>query len=284
VSNSRLDPPCPSQPIVVLSRAGGRTLEAPQRHHVRSPFRALLVWWPLPEAADPPDATATVWSSGEGSPSAIDTSTAHGAACDAALKSLHDFVATLKPRAETADAGANRAAKTRALLRGPRQPWAPIDTSRWQSAFTSYHQLITADRVRPLASPPSVAFAGYFNRMHGRIHRLFEDGFPASLESRPAADPLNDPNLNARLEIVLDKTGKLIAIGVVRSSFVQTFDLSALEAVVRAQPFDVPPTEILSADGNVYMQWIFYRDERCGCATFNARPAILFGPPRSSED
>jgi TonB family protein len=129
-----------------------------------------------------------------------------------------------------------------------------------------------------------VAFAGYVNRMHVRIHPVFEDGFLASLESRPATDPLNDPNLNARLEIVLDKTGKLLTIGVVQSSSVQAFDLSALQAVERAQPFDVPPTDILSADDNVYMQWIFYRDERCGCATFNARPAILFGPPRSSED
>ena len=215
---------------------------------------------------------------------AVDTSATHGAACDAALKSLHDFVSTLPPRTKSADAGANQAATAGALPRGLRQPWAPIDTGRWKSAFTTYHQRITGDRVKPLAPPSSVAFAGYVNRMHVRIHPVFEDGFLASLESRPATDPLNDPNLNARLEIVLDKTGKLLTIGVVQSSSVQAFDLSALQAVERAQPFDVPPTDILSADDNVYMHWIFYRDERCGCATFNARPAILFGPPRSSED
>ncbi len=86
---------------------------------------------------------------------------------------------------------------------------------------------------------------------------------------------MNEVDLHTRLEIVVDRSGKLVQTGVVKTSGLTVFDVAALEAVDRAQPFEPPPIDIVSADGNVYMHWIFYRDDRCACSTMNCRPFLL---------
>jgi hypothetical protein len=69
-------------------------------------------------------------------------------------------------------------------------------------------------------------------------------------------------------------------LGVTKASGVTAFDINALDSVHRAQPFGAPPREIVSPDGFVYFHWEFHRGPQA-CGTWNARPFILKGQPKS---
>jgi hypothetical protein len=71
-------------------------------------------------------------------------------------------------------------------------------------------------------------------------------------------------------------------MGVVSTSGVTAFDIAALDAVDRAQPFGPAPSAIISPDGNVYLHWEFHRDE-FACSTAGASPFILSTPPGIPE-
>jgi hypothetical protein len=64
-------------------------------------------------------------------------------------------------------------------------------------------------------------------------------------------------------------------MGIVKTSGITAFDIAALDAVDRAQPFGPAPNAIVSPDGNVYLHWEFHRDEVYACSTMGARPFIL---------
>lgn len=119
-------------------------------------------------------------------------------------------------------------------------------------------------------------FAEYIAAVHRRIHREFAYRFLRSLPI--ASGPYSDMSLRATLEIVFNRDGSIHKIGVVRSSGFLPFDLGAFEAVMRAQPFPEPPSQILSGDSRVYVHWGFYRNQR-QCGTFNVKPFILPHPP-----
>jgi TonB family protein len=118
--------------------------------------------------------------------------------------------------------------------------------------------------------------------MHNRIHPIFADSFLESLDGLPPTHPMNDKHLVTRLEIVLTKEGHLKKMGVVRSSGITAFDVAALDAVDRAQPFGPAPSAIISADGNVYLHWEFHRDQIYACSTMGARPFLLTTPAQNS--
>ena len=120
-----------------------------------------------------------------------------------------------------------------------------------------------------------MSFARYLNAMHARIHPLFSDWLLESLDSLPASDPINEKHLITRFEIVLGKGGTLKQLGVIKSSGNTRFDVAVLDAMDRAQPFDTPPAEIVSPDGNVYMHWEFFRDPIYGCSPMGASPYLL---------
>jgi len=128
-----------------------------------------------------------------------------------------------------------------------------------------------------------VPFASYLNGMHNRIHPIFAESFLGSLDSLPPNHPMNDQHLITRLEIVLTREGRLKRMGVVKTSGITAFDIAALDAVDRAQPFGPAPSAIISADGNVYLHWEFHRDEVFACSTMNARPFILNTPGPTQE-
>ena len=128
-----------------------------------------------------------------------------------------------------------------------------------------------------------VPFASYLNGMHNRIHPIFADSFLGSLDGLPANHPMNDQHLVTRLEIILTKEGHLKKMGIVRTSGITAFDIAALDAVDRAQPFGPAPGAIISPDGNVYLHWEFHRDEVYACSTMGARPFILAAPPKSVD-
>ena len=73
-------------------------------------------------------------------------------------------------------------------------------------------------------------------------------------------------------------------MGIVKTSGITAFDIAALDAVDRAQPFGPAPNAIVSPDGNVYLHWEFHRDEVYACSTMHARPFMLNGPPPSKEE
>lgn len=128
-------------------------------------------------------------------------------------------------------------------------------------------------------------FASYLNAIHNRIHPLFADSFLGSLENLPKTHPLNSPRLITSLEIVVSpKEGRIVKLGIVKTSGITAFDIAALDSVSRAQPFGPAPTAIVSADGNVYLHWEFHRDEVFACSTMHARPFLLTTPAKGPPE
>lgn len=157
-------------------------------------------------------------------------------------------------------------------------------TESWQQLRQGMENYVASVRVgnqtslRAAASP----FATYLSQMHHRIHRLFADGFLSSLDAGARDNPLNDPNLVATVEIVLQSDGRVARIGIVRTSGNTMFDVAAMNSVRRSGPFGTTPEPIRSADGKVYIHWGFYRGDR-QCGTFNAEPFILSAPNASGS-
>jgi hypothetical protein len=161
--------------------------------------------------------------------------------------------------------------------------WHPSDPTPWRSAIENY-----VPSVRPgnqtAINTAAMAFARYMNAVHNRIHPLFTGGFLFALDSLPAGHPLNDQRLSTELEIVLNQeSGDVVRMGVTKFSGVTAFDIGALESVKRAAPFGMPPREIVSPDGNVYLHWEFHRN-REACSTFNARPFLLKAQVKAAAD
>ena len=121
-------------------------------------------------------------------------------------------------------------------------------------------------------------FAAYIASVHRQIHKFWGDGFLAELDSKASLGtyPLN---LVTALEISLKPDGTINQIIISRPSGVLPFDVAAMESVQMAAPFPSPPAVIKSRDGNVYITWLFHRDER-QCATDFVNPHILTTPAK----
>ena len=161
--------------------------------------------------------------------------------------------------------------------REPHDPWVPVSLEKLRRAMDGYVSSVHPDNQRAIGAA-AVPFATYLNGMHNRIHSIYADSFLGALDTLPATHPLNDPRLSTKLEIVLDKDGRLERMGVVKSSGLTAFDIAALDSVDRAQPFAPPTNALFSADGRVYVHWDFRRDEIFACSTMNARPFLLAAP------
>lgn len=158
--------------------------------------------------------------------------------------------------------------------REPHEPWNPSSVARWKSALEGYASSVKPGNQTAL-NAAAVPFASYLNGMHNRIHPLFADRFLDAIDDLPARNPLNSHHNVTRLEIVLTEEGRVRRMGVIKSSGVAEFDVGALDAVDRAQPFEPAPSALRSADGDVYVHWEFYRDEVFACSTMHARPFLL---------
>ena len=163
---------------------------------------------------------------------------------------------------------------TRARGESPAESWRQVRAG--MENYVASVRVGNQTSLRAAASP----FATYLAAMHHRIHRLFADGFLAGLDGSARDAPLNDPNLRATVEIILESDGRLSRVGIARSSGMTLFDVASLNAVRRSAPFGAAPEAIRSADGRVYIHWGFYRNER-QCGTFNAEPYILSAPDAS---
>jgi TonB family protein len=164
-----------------------------------------------------------------------------------------------------------------------RGSWVASNFERWRSAIENYVSSVKTGNQTAL-NTAAVPFASYLNGMHNRIHPIFAESFLESLDSLPSSHPLNDQHLVTRLEIVLTREGHLKKMGIVKTSGLTAFDIAALDAVDRAQPFGPAPNAIISPDGNVYLHWEFHRDEVYACSTMGARPFILNTPAPKNEE
>jgi TolA protein len=108
-------------------------------------------------------------------------------------------------------------------------------------------------------------FAQFIAHMHRQIHEKWAFGFLSQMDTSFRDSPMNDLNLIAKLEIVLDGEGNIDKIAMVRTSGITGFDAAAVSAVYEAAPFPTPPGAILSGNGKVYIHWKFHRNgDACG--------------------
>ncbi|HEX4474574.1 MAG TPA: TonB C-terminal domain-containing protein [Polyangiaceae bacterium] len=163
-----------------------------------------------------------------------------------------------------------------------RGSWHTDGIERWRAAIENYNSSVKPGNQTAL-NAARVPFASYLNQIHNRIHPIFADSFLGSLDSLPADSPLNKPDMRTNLEIVLDKDeGKIVKMGVTRSSGSTVFDVAALESVQNAAPFGKPPPIIVSPDGKVYLHWEFYRNPYYACSTYFAHPYMLKATPETA--
>ena len=148
---------------------------------------------------------------------------------------------------------------------------------RWRSAIENYVSSVKPGNQTSLNTARS-PFATYLNGMHNRIHPIFAESFLGSLESLPKDNPMNNPRIYTRLEIVVTRNGHIVKLGVVKTSGITAFDVAALDSVQRASPFGPAPSAIISPDGRVYLHWEFHREEAIACSTINASPFMLNVP------
>ncbi|HMJ12499.1 MAG TPA: TonB C-terminal domain-containing protein, partial [Polyangiaceae bacterium] len=193
----------------------------------------------------------------------------------------------LTPRMAYAAVGQDRLTKERQAdaerrKSAHRGSWRTMGIERWRSAIENYVASVKPGNQTAL-NTARVPFAGYLNQIHNRLHPIFADSFLASLDRLPGSHPLNRPDMSTNLEIVLDREeGKIVRMGITKTSGVTAFDIAALESVQRAQPFGTPPQAIISPDGNVYFHWEFYRDPFYACSTYFARPYMLKVKPKTA--
>lgn len=177
--------------------------------------------------------------------------------------------------AERASDGERRRSEHRGSFQG-----ASIE--RYKSAIENYVATVKVGNQTAL-NTAKAPFATYLVAIHNRIHPIFGESFLESLHSLPPGHPLANPGLSNRIEIVVSpKDGKVVRLGVVRTSGITAFDLGALDAVTRAQPFGPAPSAIVSPDGWVYLHWEFHNDETA-CHPSNARPFLLRAPGADPE-
>lgn len=119
-------------------------------------------------------------------------------------------------------------------------------------------------------------FAAYLAAVHRQIHRMWGDGFLADLDRKTSRD-VYDRSLVTALELSIRDDGALERVVIARSSGRLEFDAAAIDAVQNSAPFPTPPGSIKSKDGNVYVTWLFHRDER-QCATDFVHAHILDTP------
>ena len=187
------------------------------------------------------------------------------------MKGVEAAVGNEQLRAERAADGAAR----RSAHRGG---WEKNKFQKWKPAIENYEPSVELGNTTAL-NAAAAPFATYLTTIHNRLHPIFAEEFLASLDNLAKSHPLNQM-LITHLEIVLNKdTGRIVRMGVTKSSGATAFDIVALSSVERAGPFGKSPEIIASPDGNVYLHWEFHRDLVEACGTRNARPFILKNPP-----
>jgi outer membrane biosynthesis protein TonB len=163
-----------------------------------------------------------------------------------------------------------------------RGSWTSMGLERWKPALENYVASVKPGNQTALNTAHS-PFARYLNQIHQRLHEVFAYRFLGHLDKLPANHPLNNMDINTHLEIALSREdGRIVRMGVTKSSGVTAFDVGALDSVEKAAPYGPPPSSIVSPDGNVYLHWEFHRKPIYACSTYNAHPYILNADQKSA--
>ncbi len=156
-----------------------------------------------------------------------------------------------------------------------RGSWTNVGLEKWHGAIENYVASVKPGNQTAL-NTARVPFAAYLNQIHQRLHQVFAHGFLGHLEQLPPKHPLNNPDMSTHVEIALSREdGRIVKMGITKSSGVTAFDVGALESVSKAAPYGPPPGSIVSSDGNVYLHWEFHRNRNYACSTYFARPYII---------
>src|SRR5690606_8242744 len=151
-----------------------------------------------------------------------------------------------------------------------RGSWKNLGLDRWRGAIENYVATVKPGNQTAL-NTARVPFARYLNQIHQQLHEIFAHGFLGHLDQLPAKHPLNNQDMSTHIEIALSREdGRVVKMGVTKSSGVTAFDVGALESVSKAAPYGPPPESIVSSDGNVYLHWEFHRNRNYACSTYFA--------------
>lgn len=150
----------------------------------------------------------------------------------------------------------------------------------WKSSIENFTPAVKPGNQSELGTRAS-PFAAYITAMHRQIHKLFTLGFLSEIDARGDSAYAND-ELWTQLEIVVKGDGSVERVGIVHGSGLLAFDTAAIDSVLSAAPFPPPPSVIKSANGKVYLDWQFHRDERA-CGTFGVDPHILTTVAENSD-
>lgn len=125
--------------------------------------------------------------------------------------------------------------------------------------------------------------AEFLALMHKEIHPLWAHGYLLRLDTiyRQPGSRLNDPNLEAVLEITLDSLGGISDVRMVRSSGITDYDNEAIHVAWNSSPGIPPPAEMRSNNGKSYIHWTFWRDGR-QCGVFGVKVFKLQGNKRDA--
>ncbi len=125
--------------------------------------------------------------------------------------------------------------------------------------------------------------AEYLALMHKEIHPLWAHGYLLRLDTiyRQPGSRLNNPDLEAVLEITLDSLGNVIDVRMVRSSGITDYDSEAIHVAWNSSPKMPIPDEMRSPNGKAYIHWTFWRDQR-QCGVFGVQVFKLNGSARDA--
>lgn len=114
-------------------------------------------------------------------------------------------------------------------------------------------------------------YGSYIGTIHRKIHMRWANRYLMDLDMyEPRGSPMNDPQLNTKLEFVIRADdGTVETVNIVSGSGQVRFDAQALSIAYAIGPQPNPPPEIVSPDGRVYIHWNFWRDQR-QCGVFGA--------------
>jgi outer membrane biosynthesis protein TonB len=146
-----------------------------------------------------------------------------------------------------------------------------------RSALENFTPDIRIDNQTALKTR-AAPFAVYLARMHRRIHELWGFGFLEFLDGKSPIHPLNNFDLWADIEVVLNPDGTVFKATIAKTSGSTEYDIAAVDTILSGGPYEATPEVIRSVDQRVYLRWGFYRNWR-QCGTFNAHPFILTDIP-----